>query len=324
MVIVLNIAYRLLISFTLIFIFTSCTSQNTKNEVVIYVSVDQVFSSKILQQFEKDTGIKVKAVYDTEASKAVGLEKRLLAEKSNPRADIFWNSEFLRTARLAKAGVLEDLNPSVLEYSMSMGVRSRVLIINTDLVNVNELPSSLADLTDSKWKGKVAICNPYFGTASTHFAALYYKWGKEKFIKFLEALKENKTALLAGNSVVKDAVGNGKYSFGLVDTDDALVGIEEGLPLKMIYYDQDDIGMFSIHQTVSFIKGAKHPKNAKILLDYLLTPKIEQDLIDMHAVQFPMLRKEEIDSLPKMWSVSGLDIVEALKPSIKLMRTHLE
>ncbi|MEA2091963.1 MAG: iron ABC transporter substrate-binding protein, partial [Campylobacterota bacterium] len=82
------------------FIFISCGSNRAKEELVVYTSVDQVFSSKILKEFEKETGIDVKAVYDTEASKAVGLEKRLLQEREHPKADIFWNSENLRTARL--------------------------------------------------------------------------------------------------------------------------------------------------------------------------------------------------------------------------------
>jgi len=319
----MNYRYKLLLYFIILGLLLSCSgSKSIENQVIVYVSVDQIFSSKILKQFEQDTGIVVKAVYDTEASKAVGLEKRLLAEMNNPRADVFWNSEFLRTARLAKAGVLQELQDNT--YSKSMGLRSRVLIINTELVNPNELPSSLDDLIDSKWKGKIAICNPYFGTASTHFVALYKQWGEKKFIKFLKGLKDNETVLLAGNSVVKDAVGNGKYSFGLVDTDDALVGIKEGLPIKMIYYDQGGEGMFSIHQTLSMIKGSKHPENAKNLMNYLLTPKVEQTLIDMHAVQFPMLADNEMLSLPTLWTLPGMDIVDALKPSIRLMREHLE
>lgn len=42
------------------------------NEVIVYVSEDQVFSEPILRDFERDTGIKVKAVYDTEETKSTG------------------------------------------------------------------------------------------------------------------------------------------------------------------------------------------------------------------------------------------------------------
>jgi iron(III) transport system substrate-binding protein len=62
-------------------------------DVVIYTSVDQVFSEPVLTAFQKKTGIKVKALYDIEAAKTVGLVNRLIAEKSNPKPDVFWNSE---------------------------------------------------------------------------------------------------------------------------------------------------------------------------------------------------------------------------------------
>ena len=316
-----------LLIFVITLFFISCSSDDsTKNEVVVYVSVDQVFSSKILKQFEKETGIKVKAVYDTEATKAIGLEKRLIAEKDSPRADLFWNSEFLRTERLAQAGVLTNIGFDKVEYAKRMGLRGRVLIVNTDLVKKEDYPTSLYDLIDSKYKNKSAICSPYFGTASTHFAALYYQLGETKFLEFIKDLKSNNTALLAGNSVVKDAVGHGKYSIGLVDTDDALVGIEQGLPIKMIYYDQEEEkqGMFSIYQTISMIKGAHNSDNAKVLFNYLLNPKIEKQLIEMNAIQFPLLEKNKDQSLPKLWTISAKDVTKGLKPSIQLMRNYLE
>jgi iron(III) transport system substrate-binding protein len=53
--------------------------------VIVYVSHDQVFSEPILKDFEKETGIKVRAVYDTEETKSTGAMNRLIAEKNNPR-----------------------------------------------------------------------------------------------------------------------------------------------------------------------------------------------------------------------------------------------
>ena len=73
-------------------------------EVVVYTSLDKVFSEPVLEEFEKQTGIKVKAVYDSEATKTTGLVNRLIAEKNAPKADVFWNSETGRTA-LVSAGI---------------------------------------------------------------------------------------------------------------------------------------------------------------------------------------------------------------------------
>jgi iron(III) transport system substrate-binding protein len=64
--------------------------------VVVYVSHDQVFSEPILKDFEKNTGIKVLAVYDTEETKSAGAMNRLIAEKNNPQADVYWANEPVR------------------------------------------------------------------------------------------------------------------------------------------------------------------------------------------------------------------------------------
>src|SRR4030095_3704427 len=51
--------------------------------VIVYAAQDQVYAEAILRAFEKETGIRVKAVYDSEAVKTVGLANRLLAERDH-------------------------------------------------------------------------------------------------------------------------------------------------------------------------------------------------------------------------------------------------
>ncbi len=94
--------------------FTGCKNKGSpRKEVVVYTSLDKVFSQPVLQEFEKQTGIKVLDVYDSEATKTTGLVNRLIAEKNNPKADVFWNSETGRTVVLKKKGVLAQyISPS--------------------------------------------------------------------------------------------------------------------------------------------------------------------------------------------------------------------
>jgi ABC-type thiamine transport system substrate-binding protein len=73
--------------------------------VVVYVSHDQVFSEPILKDFEKETGIKVRAVYDTEETKSTGAMNRLIAEKNNPQADVYWANEPVRAEVLRQQGI---------------------------------------------------------------------------------------------------------------------------------------------------------------------------------------------------------------------------
>lgn len=59
----------------------------------------------ILKDFEEETGIKVRAVYDTEEAKGTGVMNRLLSEKNNAQADVYWANEPIRAEVLKQEGV---------------------------------------------------------------------------------------------------------------------------------------------------------------------------------------------------------------------------
>ena len=109
--------------------------------VVVYVSHDQVFSEPILKDFENETGIKVRAVYDTEETKSTGVMNRLIAEKDNPQADVYWANEPVRAEVLRQRGIAAPYVSQNAEgipatfkdpngYWTGFAARARVLIVN--------------------------------------------------------------------------------------------------------------------------------------------------------------------------------------------------
>src|SRR4051794_29909071 len=91
---------------TLALLLVSCNRSTPPKEVVLYTAVDEPVARPILDDFTKQTGIRVVLKTDTEASKTAGLVETLRAEKSNPQADVFWNNEPFHTINLADEGVL--------------------------------------------------------------------------------------------------------------------------------------------------------------------------------------------------------------------------
>ena len=87
--------------------------------------------------------------------------------------------------------------------------------------------------------GTAAWANPLFGTTATHVSALYSTLGEKRAEALLRGLKENGIRLVEGNSAVRDLVAHGGAAVGLTDTDDALGGIEDGLPIAFTLPDQD-------------------------------------------------------------------------------------
>jgi len=288
-----------LISLVAIFIFLSGCNQTTARKVIIYVSLDQAYAEPILKEFEKSTGIQVKAVYDFEATKTTGIVNRLIAEEKYPQCDVFWNNEVARTIMLKDKGMLapyKSVNaadiPKIFKdpdgYWSGFAARARVIIYNQELLKKEEIPQSIYDFLNPRFKGKIALANPLFGTTSTHAAALFSYLGDEKAKEFFLGLKNNAAILVNGNSLVKDVVANGEALFGLTDTDDANVAIEEGKPVGIVYPDQKTIGTLLIPNTIALIKGAPHPEEAKKLIDYLLSPAVEEMLARSDSVQIPL------------------------------------
>ncbi|MEE9430048.1 MAG: extracellular solute-binding protein [Melioribacteraceae bacterium] len=282
--------------FVVTFLTISCS--NNSKEVVVYTSVDQIFSEPILKGFEKETGIKVKAVYDTEETKSTGVLNRIIAEKKNPQCDLFWSGDPLRTIVLKRKGItfpykspsaldITDVYKDVENHWTGFSARARVLIYNKDLLPHANVPKSIFDLTNEKYKRKVAIANPLFGTTTFHIAALFTAIGDERAKQFLTDLKNNNVVIATSNGDVKKRVISGEVSCGLTDTDDANEAIKEGANVGVVFLDQQGIGSLIIPNTVNLIKNSPRSENGKRLMDYLLRKETEAKLAKS-CVQIPL------------------------------------
>src|SRR6266404_9889048 len=176
-----------------------------QNQVVVYCAQDRVYAEPIFRDLEKAAGIKVGAVYDSEAVKTVGLANRLLAERSHPQCDVFWGNEEMRTRQLAAQNVFRETNGWA-----AFGYRSRRMVINNNHLPLASAPRSMFDLTNELWRGKVALAYPQFGTTATHFHVLRQYWGDERWQRWCRALAENKPFLVDGNSGVVKIVARGE------------------------------------------------------------------------------------------------------------------
>ncbi|MCL5097933.1 MAG: substrate-binding domain-containing protein [Candidatus Omnitrophica bacterium] len=271
---------------------TGC-GRRPRSEVVVYTSQDHVYAEPILLEFTRKTSIRVATVYDSEAVKTVGLANRLLAEKNRPQCDLFWNNEEFRTRQLAAQGVFRETNGW-----QAFGCRHRCLVVNVDRLRSNTAPNSLIELTNSNWRGKVALAYPLFGTTATHFLALRQRWGEARWRDWCRALQANQPFLVDGNSVVVNLVGHGEAWIGLTDSDDVQAGLREGMPIREVPLTQDGL---LIPNTVGVVRGAPHPEAAQQLFVYLQSPDVTAKLIQAHALQDTSAEAPAASRLPVDW-----------------------
>ncbi|MFT5284783.1 MAG: iron(III) transport system substrate-binding protein [Planctomycetota bacterium] len=291
-------------------------------DVVIYCALDQVHAEPLIRRFENETGLTVRAEFDVEANKTVGLVNRLRAEGGRPRCDVFWNNEIAHTVALAQEGLLQSYDsPSAAKIPdqfrdpqrrwTGFAARGRIFIVNTDLVEDPSQIKSMWDILDPKWAGKVGMARPLTGTTLTHATALFSTLGEEQAIKYLsevrEANREGRLALTSGNATLMRQVRDGQLAFGWTDTDDFNVALDAGSPVIAIYPDQDDLGTMVIPNTVSIIKGAPHLEMAKKLVDFILSPAVEEHLAASRSAQIPVR-----DFVPRPANVIGFDKIKVM------------
>lgn len=256
---------------------------------MLYSAADREVAAPILAAFERrHSQTEVRSTFDVESTKTVGLVTRIENEAAQPRCDLFWNNEILHTQRLENAGLLKSVSwdvPSNWPKSMrssrgtwiAFAARARVLLVNRQLVpDAKDWPQSVLELSDPKWQQKCAVALPLFGTTATHFTVLQSKLGTERAADWFRAVKGN-AVVLSGNKQVAQAVSSGQVAMGLTDTDDALVEIDNGLPVEIVFPDQqsDQFGTLLIPNTLAVLKNCPHPRAARELGNFLLSEDIE-------------------------------------------------
>jgi iron(III) transport system substrate-binding protein len=293
-----------------------------KNRVVLFCAQDQEFAETSLADFTQQSGLPVAPKFDTEADKSLSLYVELLADKDRPRCDVFWNNEIINTIRLQRQGMLQPYeSPSAAAYPDScravdhtwhaFAARARILIVNKELVKSEEMPKSVLDLTDARWKGRVVIARPQFGTSATMAASLFQVLGEEKAKAFYRGLKDNGVQIAPGNKQVADWVGEGRtpggapVAVGITDTDDALEAIKDSKPVVMIFPDRDapkdsKMGTLFIPNTLCILKDCPNPDGARKLVDYLLSPDVEKRLAESDSHQIPLNPKAKASLPPQM------------------------
>jgi iron(III) transport system substrate-binding protein len=288
-----------------------------KQQVRLYCAQDEEFTRHVFKTFTSRTGVEILSTFDTEADKSVSLYEKLVRESERPRGDVYWNNEILATIRLQRQGLLEPYaSPSAEPYASfwkddprfaswhpsddtwhAFAARARVLIVNTNRVRKPaDRPRSLFDLTQPRWKGRVGMAKPQFGTTATQAACLFQVLGKDDAKKYYRDLLANGVRIVPGNKQVAEGVGREQPDFdvGITDTDDAIAELKAGHPVEIIFPDRDGspkyprMGTLFIPNTVAIVRGGPNPEGARQLVDYLLSAEVETQLAEADSRQIPL------------------------------------
>lgn len=286
-------------------VWLSQPTRGTHPPLVVYCAHDAIYSSDVLQEFERQTGIPLQVRYDTEATKSLGLVELIRQERGRPQCDVFWNNELLGTLDLQAAELLEPYRGSGWErmpeqfrdpdgYWVGLAARLRVWIVNPQHVSPAE--DAVTQLLEDS-PAQVSMAKPMFGTTLTHYCVLAETWGLERLQAWHRDLRQRGLREVSGNGTSKDVVVAGTCACGWTDTDDYFLARDAGAAVEHLPVLVNGKAIV-IPNSVAIVRGTRHREAAERLVDYLTSAETELRLAKSTARQIPLGPVVD-DSLPE-------------------------
>ncbi|MGI9609543.1 MAG: extracellular solute-binding protein [Acidimicrobiia bacterium] len=310
-----------LLAIAAVFVFagTACSGSDS-DTVTIYSGRTENLIQPILDDFTADTGIEVSVKYDESSNLALLIDE----EGDRTPADVFLSQspgavDFLDSAdRLAELpdSVLTLVSESVQDVDgrwVGFSGRQRVLVYNKDSLDPGELPSSVFDLSDPKWSGRIGIA-PANGSFQDFVTAMRGTVGDEETLRWLKSLAENDVQTYPKNSAIVAAVGRGEVDAGLVNHYYNYRALDEDAnhPGLNHQFDVEDPGNILIVTGAAIIEGSDNSDNAAKLIEFLLEEDAQRYFAD-ETFEYPLASGVQPSrDLPpaEFSSVGGLDLGE--------------
>jgi iron(III) transport system substrate-binding protein len=191
------------------------------SEIVLYSGRNEILIAPLLELFTQETGITVTARYGESAEMAA----TIIEERANSKADVFLSQDAGALGALSKQASIVTTLPADLtelvpaEYRATdgswVGVSGRARVFNYNPELVTDLPTSVFDLADPGWQGRIAIA-PTNASFQSFVTAMRVTAGEDATLKFLQALKEN-AVIYEKNGQILDAVEAGEVAAGLIN-----------------------------------------------------------------------------------------------------------
>lgn len=280
--------------------------------LVIYSARREELVAPIIAQFSEDTGIAVLVRYGNLAE----MVAMILEEGQNSPADVFFAQDASGLGALSAEDRLAILPDDLLDLVapvyrshnndwVGISGRARVLVYNTELVDAEDLPPSLLDLTATQWAGLIGYA-PSNGPFQGQVSAMRLLLGDELTLAWLEGMRENAVDY-AENTVVVQAVADGEVAMGLVNHYyvNEFLAEDPDLPLANHVFQAGDIGGLVNVAAAGVLDSAAHPELGKQFIAYLLSEPAQVYFAE-ETYEYPL-----VADVPP---IEGLLPLDALRP----------
>lgn len=266
--------------------------------ITLYSGRAEVQVRPVLVEFTKATGIKVKARYGASAE----LAAQIAEEGGRSPADVFWAQDAGALGSVDGEGLFGPVPEAALaaveprfraDDGNWTGVsgRARVVVYNPTRVQPAELPASVFNLTDPKWKGRIAIA-PTNGSFQSFVTGMSLQVGEARTKEWLQGLKANQPKTFESNDLIVRAVNDGQVDVGLVNHYylfqlAAEIG-QDKLVARNHFTAAGDPGTLVNVAGVGILKSTKAQDDAARFVQYLLSTEAQRHFAERNF-EYPLV-----------------------------------
>jgi iron(III) transport system substrate-binding protein len=245
--------------------------------LTVYSGREEELVGPLFERFEEETGIDV----DVRFGDSAELAATIAEEGDNSPAGVFFAQDpgSLGSVEGNLAPLPDDLLERVPERFrdsdgrwVGTSGRVRVIAYNTETLREDEVPDSVWDLTDPRWKGKIGIA-PTNASFQAFVTAFRLAEGEERAREWLVALKENDPQTYERNTPIVEAVAAGEIELGLVNHYYLYLVKEEqpDAPVANHFLGDGDPGALVSVAGVGVLETADDRETAERFVEFLLS-----------------------------------------------------
>lgn len=277
-------------------IFSGDCATSSETELTIFSGRDEELVGPVLDAFECASGISVVTNFGDPTDLALTLVEQgdrtpadVFLSKSPGSVGFLQNEGFLQPLSDDLLGLVSDENTAANGTWVGITGRQRVLVYNSELVAEGDLPESIFDLTEERFRGQVAIPATN-GSFQDWFTVFRAQEGDDVAAQWLTDMVANDAIVTESNRPTVDAVGRGEFSFGLVNhyynfqQAEALGDDHQALNHS---FASDDIGSLVIVTAAGITSTSENVDEAQQLIEFMLSEPA-QTYFTTDSLEYPL------------------------------------
>lgn len=263
---------------------TATTPATTSTTLVLYSGRSEHLVEPVIKQFEKETGVDVQVKYGSTPELALTLRE----EGARGSADVFWAQDAGALGAVSKAGLFADLPahvgadlPPLFRHAggkwIATSGRARTIAYSTERVKAESLPKSVFDLTDARYRNKVAWA-PANASFQAFVTAMRKTHGEDTTRTWLQDMKKNGAHVYPNNVAILQAIARGEADYGLPNHYYLLnfKKSEAKFAVDQAAFAPGDVGNLVNVAGIGILATGTHRDAAERFIQFVLSPTAQQ------------------------------------------------